>query len=160
MRVQRVGILSCALVSAVLGTLYGLFFGLSVYLTSMVPAEPGRGAVVQPAARPGAARGSQDTFGELGVAVTVLILLLVSPVAGVIGGFIGGALLALIYNATVGLTGGLELDLREPPGGRARRTGNHAEGTRSHPGRLARVRGNCPHRAVAICLRAKRPVRQ
>jgi hypothetical protein len=118
MRVKRVGILSCALVSAVLGVLYGLFFGLTVYLTSMLPPEAGagRGAVVQPAPRPGAGRSGQDTFGELGVAVTALILLIASPVAGVIGGFIGGALLALIYNASVGLTGGLELDLREPPG--------------------------------------------
>jgi hypothetical protein len=119
MRVRRVGILSCAVVSAILGALYGLFLGLLVYLTSMLPTEAGtgRGApVVRQAqsSRPGPA--GQEPFGELGAAVAALVVLIVSPIAGVVGGFISGALFALVYNATVGLTGGLELDLRERPG--------------------------------------------
>ena len=121
MRVKRVGILSCALVSAILGALYGLFLGLLVYLTSMMPTEAGPargGPVAQQVQSPrfGPASSGQDVFGELGVAVAALVVLIVSPVAGVVGGFIGGALFALVYNATVGITGGLELDLRERPG--------------------------------------------
>ena len=93
---KRVGVLSCAIVLAVLYALLGLFAGGIMFLVSLA----GAGA----AASSGA---GGDVFAKLGIGGAALVIFI--PVIYGIMGFIGGALMAVIYNLVAKITGGLKL---------------------------------------------------
>ena len=72
--------------------IYGLIIGLVMGILAMV----GLGSVT----------GNALTGNSL-------MALVLSIVAGVVGGIVGGALCALIYNIIAGITGGIEIDLKQ-----------------------------------------------
>jgi len=91
---KKVGVMSVAKVSAVLSAIYGLvmgvFFALSAsYLTVLVPTA-------------GASAGFFLSFGILSI--------IVMPIFFAIGGFIGGAVGAFLYNLVAKAVGGIKME--------------------------------------------------
>ena len=96
MVLKRIGVLSCG---KVMGTCYaamGLILGAIFALISLA-------GVAMP--QPPNAAGPPMPFFFGGAAVIIL------PIVYGIGGFIGGIILAAIYNLVAGVVGGLELNL-------------------------------------------------
>jgi hypothetical protein len=90
-RIKQLGIESVGKFFAVFGLVWGFFVGLifAINIPSM-----GAGMGVAPA----------GFFGGL-VLLGIMILI------GGIMGFIGGAIVAIVYNLVLGATGGIEMDL-------------------------------------------------
>jgi hypothetical protein len=102
MILQRIGVLSCAKVLGAVYTGVGLIVGFFVSLF----------AVLQSMFLAGSDFGSgAAAFGALfGVGAIVIL-----PIVYGVMGFLGGALVAFIYNLVSGFVGGMELVLREKP---------------------------------------------
>lgn len=103
MMIRRVGILSSAKMSGIVGAGLGLIIGVIYGLLFMVigaAALSGRNG-------PGAG------FGIVGG----LLMMVVIPVMYGVLSFVIGAIYALIYNAAAGFVGGVELELEEMGGG-------------------------------------------
>jgi hypothetical protein len=99
MTLNRIGVLSCG---KVLGTLYvavGFVFGLIFSLISVLGMAIGAGS--------GEIGGGQALFGMLFGIGAVIIL----PIFYGIMGFLGGLLMAALYNLVARVVGGIELDL-------------------------------------------------
>ncbi|MCX8189633.1 MAG: hypothetical protein N3F05_00155 [Candidatus Diapherotrites archaeon] len=94
---KRIGVLSCAKVFAVMYALIYFIVGLFMAL--------GFGLL-------GAAFGpsSSDAGGLL--AGMGFLAVIIFPIIGLIGGFIAGAIIALIYNFVAGIVGGIEVELQ------------------------------------------------
>ncbi len=90
-RIKRFGVLSVATFFAVLGAIYGLIYGIiiAVGVLPIVPIDMG-------------------PLGALGVGIATVIFLII---AMAVGGFIGGAIVALVYNLIFAVTGGIEMSL-------------------------------------------------
>lgn len=98
MILKSIGVLSCGkmmgLVYAILGLLVGGFFALfSLAGVAMQQAQAGNGPMLP--------------FMGAGVAAVIIF-----PILYGIIGFIGGIILALLYNAVANIAGGLELDFQ------------------------------------------------
>jgi hypothetical protein len=89
--IKKFGVLSVAKFSAVIGLIWGFVMGLVVAL------GVGRYAAVM----------GTPLLG-LGAGFARFILMLI---IGAIGGFVGGAVIAFVYNIVLGLIGGVEMDL-------------------------------------------------
>ena len=62
-----------------------------------------------------AALGGNADNALAGIALIVMIVIM--PALYAVGGFLGGAVMALLYNFVVQFTGGIELDFEpKPPG--------------------------------------------
>ncbi|MDX1438744.1 MAG: hypothetical protein R3284_02470 [Rubricoccaceae bacterium] len=101
MVLTRIEPMSMAKVYAVLGALYGLLIGLPfACFASMV--------------------GSQlSQFGDGGGAAggIGILALIMYPIFGAIGGFIGGLISAFVYNLVAGWVGGIEMEFDGMGGG-------------------------------------------
>lgn len=97
MIIRRIGVLSLAKMLGALYGIVGLIFGVIVALFSLVGA--GVGLVNEDAA--------SGIFGAMfGVGAVILL-----PIFYGVMGFLGGALMAFLYNLVSGVAGGLELDV-------------------------------------------------
>jgi uncharacterized membrane protein len=89
---KHVGVVSVAKIMAVMGLVFGFIMGIFAgILTSAL------GAIV-----PGG--------GGLAAGIGIMSIIF-ATIAGAIGGFICGAVLAFLYNLFAGLVGGIELEL-------------------------------------------------
>jgi hypothetical protein len=95
--VKRVGVLSLGKVLGVLYALLGLIIGAFFSLFALV------GAV---------AAGGEGGAATLLFGVGAIIMF---PVLYGIGGFIGGIIVAALYNVVVSVAGGIELELEHAP---------------------------------------------
>jgi hypothetical protein len=93
--IKQFGIVSVGKFFAVFGLVWGFFMGLCV--------AAGIGAM-------GSVMGSH----ALGFGAGLIGLVLMTILGGVFG-FIGGAIVAIIYNIVLGATGGIEMDLEVKP---------------------------------------------
>lgn len=93
MQLRRIGALSAARVTGVLYFLLGAIAALFLLLASGLGGFAGAGA-------------NRGNFNPPDTAIIILI-----PVFYGVGGFIGGLIMAALYNVVAGLTGGLEFDL-------------------------------------------------
>jgi hypothetical protein len=93
---KHVGVMSVAKITALLGLVSGIFYGilLSVLATTYI----------------GMMAGFQN-LGQAGAGSFGAGLLILATIGGVTGGFIYGAVIAFLYNAFAGWVGGIELDL-------------------------------------------------
>jgi len=93
---RHVGVLSVAKISALLGLVFVLVYGIifAVFARAL--------AMVMPAA---AGLGAAGTGGSGAVVVILMVI------AGAVGGFIYGAVIAFLYNIFAGWVGGVEIDL-------------------------------------------------
>lgn len=92
MILKRLGPLSCAKVSGVLDGLIGLIVGAVFSLIAIV------GAVI----------GHSSTGVFFGIGAVVVF-----PILYGVFGFVGGAIMAWIYNLVVGWTGGIEVEFED-----------------------------------------------
>lgn len=97
---RKVNVLSLAYLQAVFGAIIGLIFGLFVTLASLTV-----GSVAQSLGGEDGMMGGAAVFGVGAV--------IVMPILYGIGGFIGGAISALLYNLAAKLTGGIALHLED-----------------------------------------------
>ncbi|QSZ66680.1 hypothetical protein RJ40_03805 [Methanofollis aquaemaris] len=88
-KVKRLGVVSLGLFFAVLMALYALIIGIMVFVFG----DFGQGA------------GMLQTVG------TGIAGILISVIVFAIGGFLGGAIAAFVYNLVFAATGGIEVDL-------------------------------------------------
>jgi len=104
-RIRRVGPFSAAKVLGMMTALFYAIFGLiflvfgvlcSGFLATLIPAT---------------ANGDRFSGSLAGGLIGSVVIYLVSIVFGFIFGFIIGAIYAWIYNLSVGLTGGIEVDV-------------------------------------------------
>jgi hypothetical protein len=89
--IKQFGIFSVAKFGAILGLIYGLIIGISIFLTGS--AEMGK------------------AIGMAGMAGLGIGAILVGIIMGAIIGFIFGAIAAFIYNLVLEAIGGIEVDL-------------------------------------------------
>ena len=82
-KVRRIGVMSLAKMELVLFGVVGLVFALVVFLASL---------------------------GDLDLGVALLFLVLFT-IGSAVAGFVGGALVAWLYNLVARLTGGVEIEL-------------------------------------------------
>lgn len=101
MRLKRVGVFSCGMIFGVLYGLLGLIFGGIFSLLSLVMAGAGHQLGSQMGQGPNPMAGL--IFG-----VGAIIIL---PFLYGILGFLGGILMAILYNIVAAMTGGIELTL-------------------------------------------------
>ena len=102
MTITRVGVLSvakmeaciCAVIGLIIGVIYGLIF--MVFGAAMMSSSSGAGG---------------------GSIIAGLFMMIGIPIFYAILGFIGGAIVGLVYNAAAGIAGGIELELEsnDPP---------------------------------------------
>lgn len=105
-RIRRVGVFSAAKVFAMMTALFYTIFGLIGLIFGALCS--GFLATAIPATRDASSRfGSGLAGGLIGSVVVYFVVI----VFGFIFGFIVGAIYAWIYNLSVGLTGGLEVDV-------------------------------------------------
>ena len=102
MTIRRFSIFSVAKIQGLLafviglliGVLYGLFFMLfGAFVSSLAPS------------------GDNQALGGVGSVVGGLIIMIAVPVFYGILGFVGGAIVALVYNAAAGIVGGVRFEL-------------------------------------------------
>lgn len=96
MKLNKIGVLSLGYVTAILGLVMGL---VNVLLTFLLVKNPIIGV---------------NVLGEQQIAILSASnwWILVGPLIAIIGGFIGGILIAIVYNKlVVKITGGLEINL-------------------------------------------------
>lgn len=98
MILKSIGVLSCGKMMGIVYAILGLFVGGCVALISL------SGVAIQQAQ---GGNGPMMPFMGVGVAAVILF-----PIFYGIIGFIGGLILALLYNAVASLVGGLELDFQ------------------------------------------------
>ena len=93
---RHVGVLSVAKISALFGLVFVLVYGIifAVFARAL--------AMVMP---PAAGLGAAGTGGSGAVVVILMVI------AGAVGGFIYGAVIAFLYNSFAGWVGGVEIDL-------------------------------------------------
>jgi len=89
--IKQFGVLSVAKFSAVIGLIWGFVMGLLVAL--------GIGGTA-------AAMGGGALGAGVGIAGFIMIVII-----GAVGGFVGGAIIAFVYNIVLGFMGGIEMDL-------------------------------------------------
>ena len=91
--IKKVGVLSYAKIAGALGAVIGFIIGLILALvgTAMMAAFP-------------------NAPGGLSLFVGVVAIIVVPIVYGIIG-FIGGAIVAFLYNLVAGWIGGVEIEL-------------------------------------------------
>jgi len=101
MVLTRIEPMSLAKVYAVLGALYGLLVGLPIacFMSMMGSAIEQYG-------------GSGGGMGGVGLAAIIIY-----PIMGAIGGFIGGIITAFVYNLVAGWVGGVEMEFDGMDGG-------------------------------------------
>ena len=91
LRIRKVNILQWALVSGIIYAIFGLIMGIVwIPFAALLAAMPTRGA-----AFPGAG---------LGIAAVIIF-----PIMYFIGGFIGGVIIAALFNLASGWLGGVEM---------------------------------------------------
>lgn len=105
MELKRVGVVSYGKISALFGVVFGFIIGLFFSLAfATVMLNPMMGGLVS--------TGYTNPLAITALMGTWAIIIL--PIAFGIGGFIGGAIKALIYNFLAGRFGGIEVDLQQP----------------------------------------------
>ena len=92
--INRIGVLSAAKICAAIYGLFGLVIGVFGFLLFAV-----LGMLVKSLG-----------LGSYGI-IAGIIVLIAYPIGGVIAGFIGGAISALIYNLVAKFIGGIEIDM-------------------------------------------------
>jgi hypothetical protein len=98
--IRRIGVVSFALMTALIYVVLGLIFGLLFACLSLV----GLGAI---------ASNTEELLGlSGGTAVMALIYAICLPLVYGVLGFIGGAIVALVYNLVAGFAGGVQVELR------------------------------------------------
>ena len=103
MELKRVGILSMAKISGIVGAGLGLVIGVIYGLFVMVI-----GAALMSA--------SGEGVGAIGGVIGGIAMIVIVPVFYGVLSFIFGALYALIYNVAAGFVGGLEMDFEQMAG--------------------------------------------
>ena len=93
--IKKFGVISVAKFFAFFGLIWGFLMG--------IPLAAGLGGM-----------GSVMDTQALGIGAGLAGLVLLVIIGGV-GGFIGGALVAIVYNIVLGATGGVEMDLELKP---------------------------------------------
>ena len=99
LQIKTVGVLSAAKMYGVLGLIMGLILGIIYFFIALL------GSLMMS----GGGRTSPGTGGS--GFVYGLISLIASPILSGIGGFIGGAIIAFIYNIVAGMIGGVEIEV-------------------------------------------------
>jgi len=89
--IKQFGVLSVAKFSAVIGLIWGFVMGLVVAL--------GAGSMA-------AVMGAGALGAGVGFAGFIMMIII-----GAVGGFVGGAIIAFVYNIVLGFIGGIEMDL-------------------------------------------------
>jgi len=89
--IKQFGVLSVAKFSAVIGLIWGFVMGLFVAL--------GAGSMAT-------AMGAGALGAGVGFAGFIMMIII-----GAVGGFVGGAIIAFVYNIVLGFIGGIEMDL-------------------------------------------------
>lgn len=100
LHIKKVGVLSYAKISGILGAIFGLIFGLiylflGVIFGAMIMGLAGRGGAV--------AGGASIIYG--------IIALIFLPIFYGVLSFIFGAIFSLIYNLVAGAIGGIEIEV-------------------------------------------------
>ena len=99
-KLKKLGILSLGYAGAFISAIVALLQVIMIKIQSIMP------AFAQSIVDSGMAVAFQGK--------TFLLMLVITPLAGLIGGFIGGALLAVIYNFIISpITGGIRMELTE-----------------------------------------------
>jgi hypothetical protein len=93
---KHVGVISVGKITALFGLIMGLIYGIflsifAIAFVSMMPSFSGVGPVAA---------------GGVGAVFIVFTI-----IAGAVGGFICGAIMAFLYNVFTGWVGGVEIDL-------------------------------------------------
>jgi len=101
MILRRIGVLSCGKVMGVTYAVMGFIFGAIMALASMMGAAINQGANA----------GNAEAMGIMAVGVFAIVLF---PILYGIGGFIGGVIMAAVYNLVAGMIGGLEMEFEHP----------------------------------------------
>jgi hypothetical protein len=99
MRLNKVGVLSAGKLSGLLYALLGLIFGGLFALFSLVGAGAGLS---------GDEAGAAGMMFGFGVAAVIIF-----PILYGIMGFVGGLLMAALFNLVSGISGGLEVDITQ-----------------------------------------------
>jgi len=98
MRLNKVGVLSAGKVSGLLYALLGLIVGAIFALLSLVGA--------------GAALGGEEGGAALGFLFGVGAIIFLPIFYGIMG-FVGGMIMAALFNLVAGISGGLEVDITQ-----------------------------------------------
>lgn len=88
---EKVGVLSLAKIQALIGLIFGFVFGVFNLILEKVIEQP-------------------EQFGVEPLGANALLL---GPLAGLIYGFLGGILIAFLYNVLAKLIGGIKLEFKE-----------------------------------------------
>ena len=96
--IKKIGVFSLAKIEAVLGAVIGFTVGLIWAIIALAVGGFSRMA------------GSPMRTGGLGLGVAAIALL---PILYAVIGFVGGALVAFLYNVIAGWIGGIEVELEE-----------------------------------------------
>jgi hypothetical protein len=93
---KHVGILSVAKITALLGLVFGLVYGIlfAAYASTLL--------MIMPLA------SSLGAAGAGGVGAVIVVLM---AIGGTVGGFIYGAVIAFLYNIFASWVGGVQIDL-------------------------------------------------
>ncbi|MDD1664939.1 MAG: hypothetical protein LUQ32_06255 [Methanomicrobiales archaeon] len=93
---KHVGVLSVAKITALFGLVFGLVYGIifAVFASTLL--------MIMPMA------SSLGAAGAGGVGAVIVVLM---AIAGAVGGFIYGAVVAFLYNVFAGWVGGVQVDL-------------------------------------------------
>ncbi|MCX6744822.1 MAG: hypothetical protein NTX82_04835 [Candidatus Parcubacteria bacterium] len=94
-KVKKIGVLSCAKIEGLIGVVAGLVGGIIFFLV---------GSALQSIFQSADFESSGMMFGS---AMSIVIL----PIIYGVVGFIGGAIVALLYNLIAGWIGGIEIEL-------------------------------------------------
>jgi hypothetical protein len=102
MIVRRVGVFSLAKIQALLGFVIGLIIGVIYGLIIMI-----FGATILAMS----SRGQDTAAGGVSTVVMGLVVMISVPIFYTVLGFIGGAIVGLVYNLAAGIVGGVKLEL-------------------------------------------------
>jgi hypothetical protein len=100
LRIKRIDVLSLAKIYAVMGAVIGLIIGIIYGLFTIV-----FGAMMM-------GLGQKEGLAAGGGSIVIgLVMIVAFPIIYAIGGFIGGAIGALIYNLFAKMVGGIEIEV-------------------------------------------------
>lgn len=93
--IEKIGVMSLAKIQALIGLIIGLFYGILLFIIEKI----------DPSAFAQENAASPTPLGTMA--------LFLGPVGGLVYGFLGGLLIAYLYNVLAKLIGGIKLEFKE-----------------------------------------------
>ncbi|MEK6974075.1 MAG: hypothetical protein AABW41_02460 [Nanoarchaeota archaeon] len=93
--IEKIGVMSLAKIQALIGLIIGFLYGILLFIVEKI--DP-------------SAFAQENTASQIPLGTMALFL---GPVGGLVYGFLGGLLIAYLYNLLAKLIGGIKLEFKE-----------------------------------------------